>query len=100
VFPVQRQYDEAGGLLEDTNDTNRFLEARAGDHFMTPFQCELCHFRIILGCDPLLSWGRDMQLMELFRRATLDGFWAREMSTVKNNLREAKRIEDFACVTN
>jgi hypothetical protein len=94
---VQRQYDKAGELLEDTNEADRFLEARAGDHLMTPFQCELCHFRNILGRDPFFSWGRDMQLMELFRRANLDSFWARESSTVKNNLREAKRIEDFAC---
>jgi hypothetical protein len=94
---VQRQYyDEAGGGLEETSGANRFLEARAGGHLMTPFQCERCHFRNILNRDPSPSWGKDAKLLELFRRANLDSFWARETSTVKNNLREAKIIEDFA----
>jgi hypothetical protein len=95
-FPVQRQYDEAGDELEETNGANRFLEARAGDLLMTPFQCERCHFRNILNRDPSPSWGKDAELLELFRRANLDSFWARETSTVKNNSREEKRIEDFA----
>jgi hypothetical protein len=95
-FPVQRQYDEAGEELKETNGANRFLEARTGDHLMTPFQCEVCHFKNILNRDPFPSWGKDAELLELFRRANLDSFWARETSTVKNNLREAKRIEDFA----
>jgi hypothetical protein len=92
---VQQQYDEAGELLEETNGKDRFMEARAGDHLMTPFQCELYLFRNILNRDPLLSWGKHVELMELFRRANLDSFWARETLTVKNNLREATRTENF-----
>jgi hypothetical protein len=34
--------------------------------------------------------------MEYIRRATLDGFWARETLTVKNNLLELMRVERFA----
>jgi hypothetical protein len=56
----------------------------------------VCHFRNILNRDPFPSWGKDAELPELFRRADLDSFWARETSTVKHNFREVKRIEDFA----
>jgi hypothetical protein len=35
--------------LLDSGEPGRFMTARAGDHLMTPFQCELCHFRNIMG---------------------------------------------------
>lgn len=59
---------------------------------MVPFQCELCHFRNIQEREPGTG-GRDALLMEYIRRAILDAFWAREPSTVKQNLRETKRLE-------
>jgi hypothetical protein len=95
-FPVQQHFDEAREKLEETNGANRFLEAYAGDHLMTSFQCDSCHFRNIMGCNPLRHWGKDAELLAFFRRANLGSFWAHETSTVQNNLREAKRIEDFA----
>jgi hypothetical protein len=30
-----------------TGDERQFKEARNGDNIMTPFQCDLCHFRNI-----------------------------------------------------
>jgi hypothetical protein len=95
-FPVQQHVDEAGEILEETNGANRFLEARAADHLMTSFQCDLCHFRNIMGPNPLRHWGKDLELLAFFRRVNLDSFSAHETSTVQNNLREAKRIEEFA----
>jgi hypothetical protein len=85
--------DEDGELLEGEDDAIRFKEARAGDHLMVPFQCELCHFRNIMGRDPDHSRGTDLEIMDMMRRANLDAFWSRETSTVKSNLREAIRIE-------
>ena len=34
-----------------------FMVARPGDHLMTPFQCETCHFRNITGRDPIKTSG-------------------------------------------
>jgi hypothetical protein len=95
-FPVQQHFDEGGGILKETNGANSFLDARAGNHWMNSLQCDLCHFRNIMGCNPLRHWGKDLALLEFFRRANLDSFWARETSTVQNNLRKATRIEEFA----
>jgi hypothetical protein len=72
------------------------MHARAGDHLMTSFQCELCHFRNIMGRDPLDCVEEDMELFEITRRANLDAFWDRATSTVASNLREAMRGEKFA----
>jgi hypothetical protein len=38
--------------LAGPEDRGRFIEARAGDHIICPFQCELCHIRNIKGRDP------------------------------------------------
>jgi hypothetical protein len=40
--------DEDGELLVEEDEDERFKVARAGDHLMISFQCELCHFRNIL----------------------------------------------------
>jgi hypothetical protein len=60
---------------------------------MVPFQCDLCHFRNIMGRDPWNSRKEDHEILEYVRRATLDSFWSRETSTVTFNLREARRME-------
>ena len=46
-FPTCKLFDKDGELLDDHLDERRFNKARPGDHLMTPFQCELCHFRNI-----------------------------------------------------
>jgi hypothetical protein len=60
---------------------------------MVPFQCDLCHFRNIVGRDPWNSKWEDHEILECVRRAILDSFWSRESSTVAFNLREARRME-------
>jgi hypothetical protein len=47
VFPIKRVMDPAGEDIGDEKDVGRLLKARAGDHFMCQFQCDLCHFRNI-----------------------------------------------------
>jgi hypothetical protein len=48
-FPVATQYDEDGEVIMLERDANRFQEARAGGHLMTPFQWETCHSEIYTG---------------------------------------------------
>jgi hypothetical protein len=88
--------DEEGDLLEDWDDTKCFLVARADNHLMVPFQCEVCHFRNVMWQDLARSLPRDQEILKLMRRANLDAFWSREFLTVRSNLGEALRIERMA----
>eukprot|EP00978_Attheya_sp_CCMP212_P018468 scaffold50555_cov55-Attheya_sp.AAC.3 len=58
---------------------------------MCPFQCDLCHF-INVKKRPLAGLPGDDVLQLCIRRASLDACWARETSTVTQNLREAFRV--------
>ena len=93
-FPVRKQLDEDGEVLDEYSDQHRFCQGRSGDHLMTPFQCELCHFRNIFGRNPHTL--TDREALEFFRRASLDAFWSRASSTVKGNLAEGRRGQKFA----
>jgi hypothetical protein len=77
--------DEDGEPL-DVKEVGAFMHDRAGDHLMTPFQCELCHFRNIMGRDVLDGVHEDFKLFEIMRRANLDAFWERASMTVSSNL--------------
>ena len=94
-YPIKLLLDEDGEVL-DAKEKGCFMCGRAGDHLMTSFQCELCHFRNVMGRDPVNRDAEDIELFEIFRRANLDAFWERSTSTVKSNLREAMRSERFA----
>ncbi len=78
--------DEDGKVLKKEEDVDRFLMGRDGDHLITPFQCELCHFRNIQERDPLVGKEKDKGFLEHMRRVSLDAFWGRESSTVRSNL--------------
>jgi hypothetical protein len=91
-YPIKTQVDDDGEIL-DAKEAGRFMHARAGDHLMTPFQCELCHFRNIMGRDVLVDVHEDIELFEILRRANLDAFWDRASSTVSSNLRAGMRGE-------
>ena len=69
-----------------------YCEARAGDHFITPFQCELCHFRNICKRNPDMTSAQDKWLIQCIIRANLDAFWARQPSTVQGNLRQVNKL--------
>ncbi len=69
-----------------------FMTARVGDTLMTPFQCELCHFRNIKGREPYEHNARDMRAMNIMRRANLDAFWSRTTGTVKSNCLDFKQL--------
>eukprot|EP00978_Attheya_sp_CCMP212_P026979 scaffold89845_cov24-Attheya_sp.AAC.1 len=76
--------------LQEDNDSFRFKFARDGDHLMCPFQCDLCQFINVKKRHPANLPGDDMLLL-CIRRANLDACWARESSTVYQNMREAVR---------
>jgi hypothetical protein len=90
VFPVRTLVDEEGKILDHHVESNWFNVARTGDHLITPFQCELCHFRNIYSQDPYPQVSTDREALEFFRRASLDAFWSRATSTVRGNLAEGK----------
>jgi len=83
--------DADGEIMVEEKDKMRYLEARDGDHLVTPFQCELCHVQNILGRDPQLNLASDVRLVKLIWRASLDAFWCSEPKTVEGTLREARR---------
>jgi hypothetical protein len=62
---------------------------------MCPFQCDICHFRNIQKRDMVAGNRKDKLLLQCIRRASLDAFWAREPSTVRANLRGARRLEEI-----
>jgi hypothetical protein len=71
-----------GGPEDDTH----YLQARNGDHLVTPFQCDLCHFRNLMHRDPEGGLPQDLRLLKMIRRANLDALWSGEPSTVRGTL--------------
>jgi hypothetical protein len=92
---VRTPADDEGFDQTLGGEEKRFIVGRNGDHLMCPFQCDLCHFRNIQKRDPLFGRRKDILLLQCIRRASLDAFWAREPSTVRANLRGAKRLEEI-----
>ncbi|KAL7566868.1 hypothetical protein ACA910_021360 [Epithemia clementina (nom. ined.)] len=66
--------------------------ARRGDHLMTSFQCELCHFHNIFARDPDEKSVSDHWILVCCVRVNLDAFRARRPSTVQNNFQEISRM--------
>jgi hypothetical protein len=93
-FPVFNQETEAEDLVSDDKmedeDPKRFKEARDGDHLMTPFQCDLCHFENCKRRRPIPDNTQDEVALLGIRRANLDALWSRERSTVRSNRLQGK----------
>ena len=77
--------------MEEDDDRLRFKEGREGDHLLTPFQCDRCHFLNMQQRLPVEGRTVDDLLMMCIRRANLDALWSRERSTVAQNRREGVR---------
>lgn len=90
-FPIKPNLDDEGNPIKRDDDDFRFLSARDGDHYLVPFQCDLCQFRNIQGRNPIPLNFVDDLLLEFIRRASLDAFWARETGTVNANLGSLRR---------
>jgi hypothetical protein len=59
-FPIARPRDEEGNEVLAEEDRERFIVARNGDNLVTPFQCDLCHFRNLVGRDPVSNLPQDV----------------------------------------
>jgi hypothetical protein len=91
-FPIRKPIDEEGHVLDLQSEKNRFKLARIGDHLMTHFQCDLCHFRNVQGWDPDPNCMNDDMILMCIRRANLDTLWSRESKTVYQNWREGVKF--------
>ena len=69
-----------------------YTHGRNGDHMVTPFQCDLCHFRNLFYRDPRLSSSNDKNALVAIRRANIDAFWSRSPGTVNNTRTGVKRM--------
>ena len=85
-FPIARPMDEDGNICVVEEDKDRFVVAHKVDNLVTPFQCDLCYFRNLMGRDPVMELPQDLRLLKLIRRANLDAIWSREPGTVNATL--------------
>ena len=85
-YPVLSIMDLNDSLIDDgtmvSDDLLRFKERRDGDHLMTPFQCDTCHFVNIQRRLPVHGCPQDDLLLLTIRRVTLDSLWSRERGSV------------------
>ena len=101
-FPVLAPYDLDDSLVDESHlveeDSGRFKQGRNGDHLITPFQCDECHFYNMKHRRAIPGLATDDLLLLCIRRASLDAFWSRERSTVGSNLKEARKYLDNMCL--
>ncbi len=75
-FPIAKLQDELGEfMVQDSEDTQRFLVGRDGDNLLTPFQCDYCHFANLMGREPIADLAPNVQLLKCVCRVNLDAFW-------------------------
>ena len=95
LFRVKGFTDDDGYPLcigPDIEKQSNHKTARDGDHLMTTFQCELCHFRNITGRDPTPGYPPHESMMTHTRRVNLDAFWSRSVNTVSGHRSYVQRI--------
>ena len=67
---------DAGKWKGRKQNPNDFLEARNGDHLLTPFECDLCIFRKLRKQSPIQNNAKDKLLLLMIRQMNLDAFWS------------------------
>ena len=86
-FPVAELKDVEGNVWHQEGVRLRRLnQGTEGAHLCSPFQCELCWFRNLVGKDPVL--GVHDQAIYLIRRSNLDNMAGRAPSTIRGHLME------------
>lgn len=98
-FHIKEPEEDEGIVWKRRKETTKFLTARSGDGFFTPFQCDFCVFRNIKKRAPKSYSQADMNLMGYIRRANLDALWSRANGTISGSLTGLRKIirtaEDF-----
>jgi hypothetical protein len=92
-YPIRTATDKDGFEIAIDGDEDRFQMARAGDFLMTPFQCDICHFRNVMGKDPDVGCEKHLRFLYDMRHANINAMWSRETSTVKANVGQVKKLE-------
>ena len=69
---------------------NHFACSRNGDHLVTPFQCDLCIFWVLKGCDPIHASHQDKYLEVLIWQMILDSLWRSEPNTIAKHRSQIK----------
>ena len=87
---VAEPLDFNGLPLAVPDDVGRFMSARDGDHTLTPFQCPQCQCRNIKRRDLIDDFIPDELFKAQVIRATIDAFWSRTPSTLRNHLAEIR----------
>eukprot|EP00978_Attheya_sp_CCMP212_P005058 scaffold11166_cov48-Attheya_sp.AAC.4 len=87
-WAVKEPQDFDRTTLAGPEDKGRFVEARAGDHIICPFQCDLCHIRNMKQREP--RGIQDEATAALVRQANLDAFWSRAKGTVAKHRTEVR----------
>jgi hypothetical protein len=77
-FPIAVEADEDDLVNEEDMLSTHYLQARNGDNSITPFQCDTCHFRNLMGRNPENILAKDIKLFKCIRRVNLDSVWASE----------------------
>ncbi len=94
-FTIVKPLDKDGVIMNNPDEEQCYVQARDGDNLVTPFQCDLCHFRNLMKCDPVDDLAQDIRVQKLIWRANLDAIWSREPGTVNSTLqldRQGARI--------
>ena len=76
----------------DPREKLMYTHGRNGDHLVTPFQCDLCHFRNLYFRNPNILSACDKKALIAIRRANIDAFWSRSPGTVNNTRTGVKRM--------
>ena len=87
---VAEPLDFNGEPLAVPDDAGRFMSARNGDHTLTPFQCPLCQCRNIKRRNLIADYVPDELFCSTVIRASIDAFWSRTPSTLRNHIAEIR----------
>jgi hypothetical protein len=73
-------------------DAGRFMTAREGDMWVSPFQCDRCWFVNLEKREPIAGLRVDDRLLGYIRRVNLDIMWSREPGTVLGSYRQLVKM--------
>ena len=68
--------NEVGAVWKRVGDEDRFLTAREGDMWCSPFQCDWCWFYNLQMREPIQENPQDQKLLSYIRRGNLDVMWS------------------------
>jgi hypothetical protein len=89
---VKEARNEVGAVWRRKKDVGRFMTARKGDMWSSPFQCDFCWFVNLEKREAIRGLNSDDRLLGYIRRVNLDVMWSREPGTVLGNYRQLVKM--------